>query len=220
MTRPSKGLDLAMIEAGKQIISESGAKKLTLKNICEKAKANPGMFIYYFKTKDVFLLKLLSSIFDEFRDFAQLNTRPKENPLERLKICLEKFSEFCSFKKRSFAELFLEIMKNKKLLEKAVLEIQNNHIMFHLILECKEKGYFNTSLPVLEIFAMMVAGGLQSTVVFGACDSHLVREKLRIILTGLLNAQFDGSVLPERNLDNEKDFDPSAPSCWSMDLSK
>ncbi|MDR2268094.1 MAG: hypothetical protein LBD81_01430 [Holosporaceae bacterium] len=190
MTRPSKYLDIAMIESGKKIIIESGIRSLTIANVCGQANVNPGMFSYCFKTKDNFLLKVIRSVFIEFSAFVQIENVSDCSTLEQLKFCFRKLCEFCLPRKHLFPELFIDVTKNKNLCEKAVELIKENHILFKLIQQCLYEGYFDTTLSAFDIFAMVIVGSLQSTVLCDTTDDRSVDEKLRIILKGLLKEKF------------------------------
>jgi AcrR family transcriptional regulator len=56
--------------------------------VCRKAGVNPGMFIYYFKTKDQFIERLLSDVYEEFFQKFSLEVRQGGNDLERMKQAL------------------------------------------------------------------------------------------------------------------------------------
>jgi AcrR family transcriptional regulator len=207
MTRPSKHLDVAMIEAGKKIIIESGSiRDLTITNICRRAHVNPGMFSYCFKTKDNFLMRLVGSVFDEFYAFVQIENASHCNGLEQLNFCITKFTEFCLPRKHLFSELFPEITKNKNLQEKAIALIKERHILFRLIQRCHDEGYFDTTLSAFDIFTMIIAGSLQSSILCDTANDYSIREKLRIILKGLLKEKLENEKNTIGNKPNWRNF--------------
>jgi hypothetical protein len=93
-------------------------------------------------------------------------------------------------RKHLFSELFLEVTKNKNLREKAIKQIKEHHILFKIIRRCLDEGYFDTTLSAFDIFAMIIVGSLQSSVLWETTDDRFIGEKLRIILKGLLKEEF------------------------------
>lgn len=66
MPRPNKGTDRILIETGKKMLLKNGINGLTISAICKKARVNPGMFVYNFKSKEEYLNRVLNEIFEEF----------------------------------------------------------------------------------------------------------------------------------------------------------
>ena len=66
MPRPNKGTDRVLIETGKKMLLKNGINGLTISAICKKARVNPGMFVYNFKSKEEYLDRVLNEIFEEY----------------------------------------------------------------------------------------------------------------------------------------------------------
>lgn len=66
MPRPNKGTDRLLIETGKKMLLKNGINGLTISAICKKARVNPGMFVYNFKSKEEYLDRVLNEIFEEY----------------------------------------------------------------------------------------------------------------------------------------------------------
>lgn len=66
MARKSKNLDKKMIQAGIELLKKQGVSNLSVRDIANEAGANLGMFAYYFRTKEQFILRALNEIYSGF----------------------------------------------------------------------------------------------------------------------------------------------------------
>jgi AcrR family transcriptional regulator len=65
MAKPNVVNKQKLLEAAKEIITEHGMEKLTLKAVAENAKVTQGTVYYHFKTKDQLLLEVTESFCKE-----------------------------------------------------------------------------------------------------------------------------------------------------------
>jgi AcrR family transcriptional regulator len=72
MARPSRNIDLQLLEAGRALLPETGCAGLSVRQLAARAGVNLGMFHYHFRSKDNFLRTLLQGTYDEM--FARLET--------------------------------------------------------------------------------------------------------------------------------------------------
>jgi AcrR family transcriptional regulator len=70
MVRPSRNVDVALLEAGRALFAQSGIAGLSVRKVAERAGVNLGMFHYHFRTKDAFVRALLQRLYDDM--FAEL----------------------------------------------------------------------------------------------------------------------------------------------------
>ena len=59
MPRPSRNIDQLLIAAALELLPNAGTSVLTIRQVCQHAGVNLGMFHYHFKTRDVFLRAVL-----------------------------------------------------------------------------------------------------------------------------------------------------------------
>jgi len=91
MGRKSSDLDKKMVEAGIALIKERGVAKLSVREVAELAGANLGMFNYHFGTKEKFLIRALTEVYDKF--IGELTeTVETDSDLELVLFQLAKFS--------------------------------------------------------------------------------------------------------------------------------
>ena len=88
MSRPSKNIDQQLLLSGRALYPQHGCAGLSVRQVCEHAGVNAGMFHYHFQSKDNFLATLLQQLYDEV--FAQLQAQAAHpgSALERLRQAL------------------------------------------------------------------------------------------------------------------------------------
>lgn len=70
MPRPSRNVDVALLEAGRALYPLTGARGLSVRKVAERAGVNLGMFHYHFGNKEAFVRTLLTRMYDAM--FAEL----------------------------------------------------------------------------------------------------------------------------------------------------
>lgn len=93
MTRPSQDIDLKLLTAARALVAEKGFSALTVRAAAARAKVNPGMFHYHFKSKRVFKRRVMESVYEAFFEKFALAARG-EGPVERLRESLRYLGRF------------------------------------------------------------------------------------------------------------------------------
>ena len=70
MPRPSRNVDALLLAAGRELYPETGAARLSVRRLADRAGVNLGMFHYHFGSKDAFVRALLQSLYEPM--FAEL----------------------------------------------------------------------------------------------------------------------------------------------------
>ncbi|MBI3716171.1 MAG: TetR/AcrR family transcriptional regulator [Betaproteobacteria bacterium] len=78
MTRPSRNVDQLLLQAGHELLPATGVRKLSIRQVTERAGVNLGMFHYHFKTKDVFVRAVLQQKYNDM--FATLELEAHKSP--------------------------------------------------------------------------------------------------------------------------------------------
>jgi AcrR family transcriptional regulator len=88
MPRPSQNIDQALLASGRSLYPLHGCSGLSVRQICEHAGVNAGMFHYHFQSKDNYLATLLQGLYEEV--FTQLQTQAAQagSPKDRLRASL------------------------------------------------------------------------------------------------------------------------------------
>lgn len=94
MPRPSRNIELALLQSGRELYPKLGSARLSIRALAEHAGVNMGMFHYHFKSKDAFLRRLLAGIYEEM--FSQLSGEAAQSgpPLQRLRDALAVLARF------------------------------------------------------------------------------------------------------------------------------
>lgn len=94
MARPGSNIEQALLQSGRQLYTQRGGARLSVRALAEHAGVNPGMFHYHFKTKDAFLRQLLGGLYEEM--FGQLSGEVRQSgpPLHRLREALLVLARF------------------------------------------------------------------------------------------------------------------------------
>jgi AcrR family transcriptional regulator len=109
MARTSRDLDKKLLLVGEALIQEVGVSGLSMREVAKIAEVNLGMLSYYFKGKDEFVLKILSSLYSPFiHELESMKSLEHINEEERFKSLLNKMSQF-SFTHR---RLIMVLMKD------------------------------------------------------------------------------------------------------------
>jgi AcrR family transcriptional regulator len=88
MPRPSRNLEQALLQSGRELYPLHGCSGLSLRLLCTHAGVNTGMFHYHFQSKENFLSVLLQSLYDEVFVQLQVTAEHPGSPCERLRQTL------------------------------------------------------------------------------------------------------------------------------------
>jgi AcrR family transcriptional regulator len=94
MARPSRGIDLALLQSGRELLPVTGCDGLSLRQLADHAGVNLGMFHYHFKTKDNFLRTLLQQMYEEMFAGLAEDASQAGPALTRLRAALERLARF------------------------------------------------------------------------------------------------------------------------------
>jgi AcrR family transcriptional regulator len=94
MPRPSRNIDQALLQSGRELFPALGCAGLSLRAVAEHAGVNVGMFHYHFKTKDNFLRTLLQQFYEEMFVALAGTAQQAGPPLQRLREVLVFIARF------------------------------------------------------------------------------------------------------------------------------
>lgn len=94
MTRPSRNVDVQLLAAGRELYPATGAAKLSVRKIADRAGVNVGMFHYHFGNKDAFVRALLLSLYEEMFADLQTATAAPADPVAGLRAALRVIARF------------------------------------------------------------------------------------------------------------------------------
>src|SRR5690349_6732975 len=94
MVRPSRNVDVALLDAGRALFPDSGIAGLSVRKVTERAGVNLGMFHYRCKTKDAFVRALLQRLYDGMFAELELAAAGDARPVEALRAAANVLARF------------------------------------------------------------------------------------------------------------------------------
>lgn len=94
MPRPSRNVDQLLLQAGQALLTETGVRRLSIRQVTEHAGVNLGMFHYHFKTKDVFVRALLQQIYNEMFSALTLESSRAPSAVDNLRAAVSVLAHF------------------------------------------------------------------------------------------------------------------------------
>ncbi|WP_374361014.1 TetR/AcrR family transcriptional regulator [Pseudoduganella danionis] len=88
MARPSQNIDQTLLASGRELYPQHGFAGLSVRQICEHAGANVGMFHYHFQSKNNYVTVLLQGLYDEVFEQLAAQAAQQGSALERLRAAL------------------------------------------------------------------------------------------------------------------------------------
>lgn len=150
MTRKSTDTDKKLLEHGYKLLIKNGASKLSIRDVCNEANVNLGMFNYYFGSKNKFIEKILNNIYDDF--FSNFQLQEAESTLGTLELQLTLIAKFA----RDNRHLILILLSDTLNGEKVVHDFAKRKMLKHFAVlaktlkSCQKSGeIINIPLPLL-----------------------------------------------------------------------
>ena len=179
--RPSRNVDQLLIEAGHELLPQTGVRGLSIRQVTEKAGVNLGMFHYHFKTKDVFIRAILEQKYNDM--FTSLETKSKSggSAVEKLRAAVTLIAHWG----RDNRVLFVRLLGDAFAGEKVALEFMQANMPRHiqvvveLVLQAQSAGELR-KLPLPQAMSFLI-GSVASPIVVGtaAINSGLVPPFVR-----------------------------------------
>jgi AcrR family transcriptional regulator len=112
MPRPSRNLDRALLAAGRALYPATGCAGLTIRQVCDAAGVNTGMFNYHFGTRETFLRAVMQQAYEEmFSRFTLEVARPDAfTPAEQLRAALRVLGRFARENRKFIARLLSDVL--------------------------------------------------------------------------------------------------------------
>ncbi|MBL8023207.1 MAG: TetR/AcrR family transcriptional regulator [Elusimicrobia bacterium] len=160
MTRPSKDIDQKLIVAARALVADKGFGALTVRAAAARARVNPGMFHYHFRTKRVFKRRILESIYEDF--FERFTQSAKGvSPLDKLRESLRYVGRFSRDHRREGFTLIQDALSG----DQDTVEFMGTHFLRHmkilmgLAADAQKAGQLDPApLPFVMTFIMAGVG--------------------------------------------------------------
>jgi AcrR family transcriptional regulator len=100
MPRPSRNIDELLLQAGRDLLPETGCRALSVRQVVERAGVNLGMFHYHFKSRENFIRTLLQQIYDGMFSRLSLQLEQPQPPVEALRSSVGVIGRFARDNRR------------------------------------------------------------------------------------------------------------------------
>ena len=200
MARPSRNIDQRLLDAGRELLPQTGCAGLSARRLTEHAGVNLAMLNYHFGSKDAFIRRLLDGMYDEM--FAELTVRAaaEGTPLERLRASLRVLARFVHGNRQVMARIMADALNG----EPVAIEFLSANVPRHVkvlvkLLREAQRAKQLMRMPVPQALAFIFGGALLP-VLFGtaAQSSHAVPLVVRLAI--------DVQVLPLRAIEKRIDL--------------
>ncbi|MEO7760399.1 MAG: TetR/AcrR family transcriptional regulator [Casimicrobiaceae bacterium] len=199
MARPSRNIDQRLLDAGLELLPQTGCRSFSVRQLVEHAGVNLGMFHYHFKTKENFVRAVLERMYEEMFSELALQVNPALPALTGLRNLLRTLAKFARKHRLLMVRLVSETMSGERLPADFLKRNVPRHLK--LIAETLARGQCEGNIvpgpvPMLVAFAVgAVAGpllmgsaleqhGLMPAGAAAALRTHVVSE-------AALNARID-----------------------------
>jgi len=188
--RPSRNLDLALLQAGRELFPDRGCAAMSVREVAEKAGVNLGMFHYHFKSRDAYLRSLMQLGYEEMFSKLTLVDEQAGDTVERLRYALRTISRFVRDNRRFVARLLTDALNGEAIARDFLHENLPRHlsVVRGLIAAGQREGAF-APVPVPQAMGVCV-GSLAFPVLAGGAmvDSGMLdAQTVRMIDTVLVS---------------------------------
>lgn len=158
MVRPSRNIDHLLIDTGRALLPETGARDFSIRQLTERAGVNLGMFHYHFKTRENFLSIVLQGVYEEM--FTQLTFQAHADrlPLENLRAAVNVLGRFLRDNRQLLRRLMPDAIAGEPIARKFFHSNFPRHlaVMAQLVGDAQRSGVVRP-LPLFQ--AMAFIGG-------------------------------------------------------------
>ena len=150
MSRKSTHTDKKLFDQGRKLLIKKGASQLSVREVCDKAGVNLGMFNYHFKSKDTFIEKILLDIYESFlSDFELVEAQTK---IDTLELQLTLMAKFARDNRHLILVLLNDILNGEKAVQKFAKSKMRKHFMIlaRTLRSCQKSGdIIDAPLPLI-----------------------------------------------------------------------
>ena len=159
--RPSRNLDQSLLAAGRALLPETGSAKLTIRQVCEAAGVNTGMFHYHFRTREAFLRSVMQSAYEEMFARFTLEAAQGEGPVEQLRAALRLLGRFLRDNRAFMARVLAEALSGEAVAREFLRDNVPRHatVLFGLVARAQREGRLRPMAPqqAVGVFAGAIA---------------------------------------------------------------
>ncbi len=168
MPRPSQNVDQLLLDAGLDLLPQTGCAGLSVRRLTEHAGVNLGMFHYHFKNKENFIRAVLQRVYEEMFAELALKVHPQHSPLDNLRDALAMLARFGRDQRALLLRIGADAMGGEPLAAEFLRGNLPRHIavIFQLIAQAQAQGLIDKA-PAQTVIAFLF-GAVGAPVLIGA----------------------------------------------------
>lgn len=165
--RPSRNVDQLLIEAGRELLPQTGVRGLSIRQVTEKAGVNLGMFHYHFKTKDVFVRAILEQKYNDMFRSLEVKAKGQCSAVENLRAAVTVVAHWGRDNRVFFVRLLGDVFAGEKVALEFMHANMPRHIqvVIELLLQAQKEGALR-KLPLPQALAFLM-GGVAMPIIVG-----------------------------------------------------
>jgi len=195
--RPSRNVDQLLINAGHELLPQTGVRGLSIRQVTEKAGVNLGMFHYHFKTKDVFVRAILEQKYNDMFQSLELQVQADAAAVEKLRAAVALLARWGRDNRVFFVRLLGDAFAGEKVALEFMRANMPRHIkvVIELIMQAQKQGDIR-KLPIQQALSFLM-GAIAAPIIVGtaAINSGFVPPFVRDQLEQLV---FTDAAIAER----------------------
>jgi AcrR family transcriptional regulator len=167
MPRPSQNVDQRLLDAGLELLPQTGCAGLSVRRLTEHAGVNLGMFHYHFKSKDNFIRTVLQRTYEEMFAALTLKVDPAASPVHNLRGAVRVLALFGRQHRHLMVRILADAMGGETLAREFLQANLPRHIgvVGALIAQAQQRGEFRAAPPP-QVLAF-IAAGVASPILIG-----------------------------------------------------
>lgn len=200
MARPSHNIDRRLLEAGFELLPQTGCRGLSARKLTEHAGVNLGMFHYHFKSKENFIRILLEQVYEQMFSLLVIKSGEGDSPLQHLHNALLVLAHFGRTNRQLLQRIFADAIAGEPV---AIEFLQANvprhlAVIARLIGEAQRNGQI-VKAPLPQVVAFL-AGSIMAPVLLG---SAMLENSM---LPQVVGAMLEQEVLSKKAVEQRIDF--------------
>jgi AcrR family transcriptional regulator len=196
MSRADRQTDLKLVRAAVALLPETGFSGLKLRRVAARAGVNLGLFPYYFRTKRVFLRRVMQEFYEEFYRGFSLEVAAGEGVEAQLRRALFSLGRFVREHRRLLLALLRDLSDGNPEVLRFAEENFPRHvgILVRLVRKAQAQGVLR-KLPIQVTLPFLVGGLLAPNLIAAMLERLRLRPPYEVLKRALLP-----SVVTERTL--------------------
>jgi AcrR family transcriptional regulator len=122
-------VDKLLLKAGRELLLETGAANLKVRQVAARAGVNLGMFHYHFRTREHFLTSVFQEIYEDFFKTFVLESSGTDSPLARLSRALTVMARFVRDNRPILLMLLMDCVQGNRARGESVPELSSTKVL-------------------------------------------------------------------------------------------